>query len=73
VADYALSDVDEWSPCDSEVHDWGGAMDRLRAERIGLIPIDCGETRNDFYARPSLVQDEPAPVSEVENLEPLAD
>jgi hypothetical protein len=73
VIGWTLDDVDEWGLCEGEVHDWGGAMDRARAERIGLIPIDCGETRNDFYARPSLVQDEPAPVSEVENLEPLAD
>ena len=70
VADYALSDVDEWSPCDSEVHDWGGAMDRLRAERLGLIEVDCGDTANDFYARPSQLDVEPEPEpSPVENLE----
>jgi len=56
VAGYALSDVGEWSPCDGEVHDWGGAMDRARAERIGLIPVECGDTANDFYARPSIVE-----------------
>jgi len=33
-------------------------MDRARAERIGLVPVDCGltddGTRNDFYCRPSV-------------------
>lgn len=46
--------------CASEPHDWGGAIDHERAERIGLIPIDCSagdvETRNTFYVRPSLVR-----------------
>lgn len=56
-----------WSPCVSEVHDWGGSMDRLRAARIGLIPVECGETANDFYARPSLVQD--VEVDVVDNVE----
>ena len=47
---------DDSSPCASPVHDWGGAMDRDRAARIGLIEIECGDTRNDFYARPSIVR-----------------
>lgn len=55
VATWTLDDAHEWSVCDAEVHDWGGTMDRLRAQRIGLIEVDCGDTRNDFYARPSLV------------------
>ncbi len=46
--------------CMSEPHDWGGAVDHERAARLGLIPIDCSagdvETRNTFYARPSLVR-----------------
>ena len=50
-----LSETSEWSPCRSAVHDWGGVMDRERASRIGLIEVECGETSNDFYARPSLV------------------
>lgn len=33
---------------------WGGAMDRARAERLGLIRIDCGPTRNDFYIVPGV-------------------
>jgi hypothetical protein len=53
-----LSTSSEWSPCESAVHDWGGTMDRSRAERIGLIPVSCGDTRNDFYARPSLSEEE---------------
>lgn len=57
VVGYTLDDVDEWSPCDGSVHDWGGAMDRERARRIGLIEVECGETSNDFYARPSQITD----------------
>jgi len=63
VADLTLDDVDEWGICDRAVHDWGGWMDRARAERIGLVPVGCGlaatettpaHTRNDFYCRPSI-------------------
>lgn len=53
VATLHLDDADEWSICEGDVHDWGGAMDRERAERNGLVQVDCGETRNDFYCRPS--------------------
>jgi hypothetical protein len=42
-------------------------MDRARATRLGLLDVDCGETSNDFYARPSQL-DEPSLV-EVENLD----
>lgn len=45
---------DDVSPCECPVDDWGGAVDRARAERLGLVEVDCGETRNDFYQRPSL-------------------
>lgn len=55
VSQWTLDDVDEWTVCDSEVHDWGGRVDRERAVRLGLINVECGETANDFYARPSLV------------------
>lgn len=48
-----LDDVDEWGICDLPVQDWGGHVDRNRAARIGLVEVDCGETRNDFYCRPS--------------------
>jgi len=41
------------APCEGPVSDWGGSMDRERAERIGLIPVQCGTTQNDFYIRPS--------------------
>lgn len=60
VAEHTLDDVDEWGICERPVHDWGGWMDRARAERIGLVPVGCGtgespnSTRNDFYCRPSL-------------------
>jgi hypothetical protein len=60
VAGWTLDDIDEWGICDGVVHDWGGWMDRDRAQRLGLIPVDCGVdeqgTRNDFYARPSLLE-----------------
>lgn len=68
VVQHAPTDVDHWSICERPVHDWGGAMDRLRASRLGLVPVLCelppevdenGElvrrvTQNDFYCRPSL-------------------
>ncbi len=38
---------------------WGGRLDRARAERMGLVRIDCGETRNDFYALPTVEQRAP--------------
>jgi len=40
--------------CAEPVHDWGGRVDRSRARRLGLIEVECGDTRNDFYARPAL-------------------
>jgi hypothetical protein len=67
VVSWRLDDVDEWSVCEGDVHDWGGSMDRDRATRLGLLDVDCGETSNDFYARPSQL-DEPSLV-EVENLD----
>lgn len=45
------------APCEEPVSDWGGSMDRERAERIGLIPVQCGTTQNDFYIRPSWATD----------------
>lgn len=44
VATWTLDDADEWSRCERPVHDWGGWMDRARAERIGLVPVDCDVT-----------------------------
>lgn len=40
--------------CAEPVHDWGGRVDRGRARRLGLVEVECGDTRNDFYARPAL-------------------
>lgn len=54
VATYTIETIDDWSICMRPVHDWGGWMDRARAERIGLVAVDCGDTANDFYCRPSL-------------------
>jgi len=53
VVSWRLDDVDEWSICEGEVHDWGGEVDEARAHRIGLVPVGCGETANTFYCRPS--------------------
>ena len=58
VQRYELDNISVWGICHSAVHDWGGSMDRERANRIGLIEVECGGTRNDFYARPSLVEAE---------------
>lgn len=44
VAEMTLDDVDEWGRCERSVHDWGGWMDRARAERIGLVAVDCDMT-----------------------------
>lgn len=61
--EHTIDDIEEWGICDRPVHDWGGTMDRLRAERIGLVAVPCGTgeshqgTRNDFYCRPSLDPD----------------
>jgi len=54
VVTFTLDDIDDWGVCDDPAHDWGGWMDRERAARIGLLPVQCGDTRNDFYSRPSL-------------------
>jgi len=55
---HTLSDREEWSPCESEIDDWGGRMDHEHARSIGLVPVVCGEpgaTANTFYARPSRI------------------
>ncbi len=31
---------------------WGGVMDRHIAQRRGLVRVDCGVTRNEFWSRP---------------------
>ncbi len=49
--------------CETPPHDWGGRVDRARARRLGLIPVECGETRNDFYLRPALVPAPEAPAT----------
>lgn len=60
VAEMTLDDVDEWGVCDTEVHDWGGFLDEARAQRIGLVPVECGVTdggtRNTFYCRPGMAR-----------------
>lgn len=38
--------------CTETPRHWGGPMDAARAARMGLVRIDCGDTRNDFYRLP---------------------
>lgn len=64
VRGLSLENISEWGVCEAPVHDWGGSMDRLRAERLRLIEIECGATANDFYARPSLVAEAEEPVGD---------
>jgi hypothetical protein len=55
---HTLADREAWSPCESEIDDWGGRMDHEHARSIGLVPVACGEpgaTANTFYARPSRI------------------
>ncbi len=44
------------SPCSGTVHDWSArtAPMRARAVLLELVPVRCGRTLNDFYARPSM-------------------
>jgi hypothetical protein len=55
---HGLDDVRAWSPCESEVDDWGCTMDHEHARSIGLVPVTCGaagNTANTFYARPERI------------------
>lgn len=54
IATSNFENIDVWSICAEPVFDWGGWMDRERAARMGLVRVDCGQTRNDPYTRPSL-------------------
>jgi hypothetical protein len=38
--------------CDESPVHWGGSVDRERAQRMGLVRVNCGDTRNDFYVLP---------------------
>lgn len=51
-----LDNVQDWTVCNRPVHDWGAPYghDMERARRLGLIPVDCGDTRNRPWARPGL-------------------
>jgi hypothetical protein len=39
--------------CEQPPVHWGGPMDDARAARLGLVRVDCGETRNRFYVLPA--------------------
>lgn len=53
VRRYELDNISVWGVCASPVDDWGGQMDHARAMRNGLREVECGETSNNFYARPN--------------------
>lgn len=55
VVQYRLDDWASWGPCSDIPDDWGGSIDRERAQRLGLIRLSCASTRNDFYMRPSTI------------------
>jgi hypothetical protein len=44
VVEMTIDNIDEWSRCERPVHDWGGWMDRARAERMGLVEVNCDIT-----------------------------
>lgn len=48
----------EWSPCVGPVHDWSSRSEPslARASRLGLIPVNCDDSLNRFYARPSVLR-----------------
>lgn len=58
IVQYDLRALEEFSPCESAVDDWGSPrLDHERAVRIGLVPVDCGpDAINAFYARPSQIR-----------------
>lgn len=39
-------------PCSKTPQTWGGPMDRERALKDGLVPLNCAGTLNDGYVRP---------------------
>jgi hypothetical protein len=46
------------APCEGPVSDWGSPeLDHDRAVRLGLIPVMCGTTHNEFWLRPSWADD----------------
>jgi hypothetical protein len=46
------------APCEGPVSDWGSPeLDHDRAVRLGLIPVMCGTTHNEFWLRPSWAPD----------------
>lgn len=52
LARAVLSDGEERPELPCAPQTWGGECDRERARRLGLIRVDCGNTRNDFYVYP---------------------
>lgn len=39
-------------PCKGKAMHWGGDMDLELADKKGLVPVDCGDTRNTFLGLP---------------------
>jgi hypothetical protein len=38
--------------CEQAPEAWGGRVDRVRARRLRLVPIACGDTANSFFRFP---------------------
>jgi hypothetical protein len=53
VATWSEADHETWGMCAEPPDHWGGEVDEARAQRLGLVPIDCGPgPANTFYRRP---------------------
>jgi hypothetical protein len=64
-----LDDWAQWGMCERVPDDWGGSMDIERAMRLGLVPVNCGETKNHFFVRPSTLAREQEAAAEPEQEE----
>jgi hypothetical protein len=53
VVTLRLADWETWGPCERVPDDWGGSMDMERARRLGLVQVECADTANAFFVRPS--------------------
>jgi hypothetical protein len=56
VVQYDLEAVLDFGPCEAPVDDWGGRQDHERARALGLVPVACGNSANQGYARPSQIR-----------------
>jgi len=57
VVENDLEALNDFSPCEEPVDDWGSpVLDHDRAQRLGLVHVDCGDSVNWGYARPSQIR-----------------